>query len=90
MGFNLFDGLFDFDGDGSIDGNDVFLGSMFTDRSERCEYGAPDPDDDENEESDDYDPFFAQDYSSSEEFYEDNAGDFSDLEEAEDYYSDWG
>ena len=88
MGFNLFGGLFDFDGDGSIDENDAFLGSVFSNCMKDDE--ALDPDDDENEESDDYDPFFAQDYSSAEEFYEDNAGDFSDLEEAEDYYNDWG
>ena len=92
MGFDLFGGIFDFDGNGSVDETEAFLGtSLFSGVSSRNSgFGVIDDDDDENEDSDDYDPFFAQDYNSAEEFYEDNSGDFTDLEEAADYYSDWG
>ena len=92
MGFDLFGSIFDFDGNSSIDENESFLGSsLFSGNvSQNGCFGVIDDDDDENEDSDDYDPFFAQDYSSAEEFYEDNSGDFSDLDEAADYYSDWG
>ena len=83
--FNLFGGIFDFDGDGKIDENDALLGSLFSEKDEDDLY---DPEDhDENEEYDD--PFDAQDYSNAEEFYEDHSGDFSDFEDAEDYFDDW-
>ena len=82
--FNLFDGLFDFDGDGKVDENDALLGSLFMDHDSDWLQEHGDPDDD-----DEADPFDAQDYSSAEEFYEEHSGDFADFEDAEDYYNDW-
>ena len=93
MSFGWLGGLFDFDGDGHVDENDTFFASLFSDRYSRntgFDSLTFDYDEEDDEESDDYDPFGAQDYANAREFYEDNSGDFSDYEKAEDYYEDWG
>ena len=50
--FDLFGGIFDFDGDGKIDENDAFLGSLF---SHEGNNGLVDDDPDEDDAE--YDPF---------------------------------
>jgi len=88
---NIFGGLFDFDGNGRIDEADSFLGSILSNDLYAGNKGVGFyAMDDEDEEDAEYDPFGAQDYANAREFYEDNSGDFSDYEEAEDYYEDWG
>ncbi len=82
--FDLFGGLFDFDGDGKVDESDAFFGSMLSEHDSDWIQEHGDPDDDYED-----DPYDAQDYSSAEEFYEDHSGDFADFEDAEDYFNDW-
>ncbi len=77
--------LFDLNGDGRTDATDAFFGLMLAD--ERSGSGEYDPE--EDEDSDEFDPLDAQDYSTAEEFYEDHTGDFSDFDDANDYFNDW-
>jgi len=88
MGFNFFDGLFDFDGNGRVDESDAFFGLMLLDnRSES--FGRDECDPEEDEDSDEFDPFDTQDFTSAEEFYEEHSGDFVDFDDANDYFNDW-
>ncbi len=88
MGFNFFDGLFDFDGNGRVDEADAFFGSMILDNHSGS-FGSYEYDPEEDENSDEFDPFDAQDFTSTEEFYEEHSGDFTDFDDANDYFNDW-
>lgn len=88
MGFNFFDGLFDFDGNGRVDEIDAFFGSMILDKHSGS-FGSDEYDPEEDENSDEFDPFDAQDFTSTEEFYEEHSGDFTDFDDANDYFNDW-
>ena len=88
MGFNFFDGLFDFDGNGRVDDTDAFFGSMFL-GNRSGDFGSDEYDPEEDENSDEFDPFDAQDFTSAEEFYEEHSGDFTDFDDANDYFNDW-
>ena len=61
MGFNFFVGLFDFDGDGCTDETDAFFGTLFIDEHSGG-FGTDEYDPEEDENSDEFDPFDAQDF----------------------------